>query len=441
MKSLKWFLAVLMLVVFSVACSSEDAQGDTDPDPDTNSGEETSETGDGDGTVEEEVVTIRYATFSPGEAHEKDLQAMIKAFEAQHKNIKIEYEMAAFDDYFTRLQTQIAGNNAPDVLELNYENFVSYASRGALLDLSQLLTNDSDFDPSVLNQEAFKAFQYDGKQYGMVESFSNVVFFYNKELFDEAGVDYPNESWTWEDELEAAQAIMDYHEGVWGTFSPLQFWEFYKTIAQNGGGLFDSDGNVTVNTPENIEALQWMVDKINKYEVTPSDAAMSGQSPEDLFLDGKIAMLRTGIWMFGTFGDADFEWDIALEPGNTTKAHHFFANGLAISEKTAHAEAAWEWVKFMSASEEAAEIRVASSWELPAVTNDDVLSGYLRVSPPESREVVFEALNTLVTPPVIEEWSRMTDMFGEELDLVKLGQKTPAEAMQSAESRLLDIIN
>lgn len=388
-----------------------------------------------------EQVTIRYFTFSPGEAHEKDLQEMIRVFEEQNPNIHIEYELASFNDYFTKLQTQIAGGNAPDAFELNYENFVAYAAKGALLDLDPLIQNDSSFNPDSLNKQAYDAFKYDGKQYGMVESFSNVVLFYNKDLFDAKGVEYPQADWTWEDELKAAQELTDIDKGIWGTYSPIQFWEFYKTIAQNGGSIFNYDmTEVTVNSKENIEALQWMVDKISKYRVSPSDAEMSGQSDSDLFKNGQIAMLRTGIWMFEDFKNASFEWDIALEPGNTQKAHHFFSNGLAISNKTEHPEEAWEWIKFMSASDEAAQIRVDASWELPAVSNETLLDSYLQKSPPESREVVFEALDTLVVPPVIEDWSKMTDMFGKELDLVKLGEKKPEEALNFLDNELEKLI-
>jgi len=386
-------------------------------------------------------VTINYFTFSPGESYEKDLQAMIKAFEEKNPGIKIKYEMASFDDYFTKLQTQIAGDNAPDTFELNYENFVSYAAKGALLDLSKLVSKDKDFDAASLNQQAYEAFRYDGKQYGMVESFSNVVLFYNKDLFDAAGVEYPQSSWTWEDELAAAQKLTDKSKGVWGTFSPIQFWEFYKTIVQNGGSIFNKDKTkVTLNTKENIEALQWMADKVNKYNVTPSDKDMSGQQEGDLFKAGKIAMLRTGIWMFDSFKDASFQWDIALEPGNTQKAHHFFANGLAISKNTKHQEAAWKWIKFMSASNEAATIRVDSSWELPAVSDQSLVESYLKKSPPQSRKIVFEALDTLVVPPVIEKWNEMTDMIGRELELVKLGQKTPEQALADADKNLQGLI-
>lgn len=394
-----------------------------------------------DNNKKNEPVTLRYFTFSPGESHEKDLKAMISAFEQKNPNIKIKYEMASFQDYFTKLQTQIAGEEAPDVFELNYENFVSYASKGALMEMDPLIAADSDFNPKSVNQKAYDAFKYKNKQYGMVESFSNVVLFYNKDLFDKAGVAYPNANWTWKDELAAAQKLTDKEKGIWGTYQPVQFWEFYKTVAQNGGSIFNEDKTqVTVNSPENAEALQWMVDKINKYHVTPSDKEMSGQKDGDLFKAGKIAMLRTGIWMFDSFKDAPFKWDIALEPGNKQKAHHFFANGLAISKNSKHPKEAWQWVKFMSASKEAAQIRVDSSWELPAVSDQSLVEAYLKKSPPQSRKTVFEALDTLVVPPVIEKWSQMTDMFGKELDKVKLGEKAPKDALADIEKNLKPLL-
>ncbi len=410
-------LLTMMLVVFA-GCSSDTTQGE-------------------DGQVE-----LDYFTFSPGEAHEEDLKKMIEEFEKQNPDITINYEMAAFEDYFTKLQTRLAGGDAPDTFELNYENFVNYASKGALMDLDSLIEEDQDFSSDQLNQEAFKAFQHDGKQYGMVESFSNVVLFYNKDLFDQAGVDYPTADWTWEDELSAAQKLTNQEEGVYGTYAPIQFWEFYKTIAQNGGSVFNEDmTEATVNSEANIEALQWMVDKVNKYNVTPSDEELSGQSNGDLFKAGKIAMLRTGIWMFDGFSEADFEWDIAQEPGKTQKAHHFFANGLAVSKDTEHAEAAWKWVKFMSASEEAAKIRIDNAWELPAVSNEELVQDYLEQTPPESRQVVFDALDSLVVPPVIEDWNKLTDAFSKELDLVKLGDKTPEEALNDLQPKVQDLID
>ena len=273
----------------------------------------------------------------------------------ENPDIKVNTELASYDEYFTKLQTRIAGGNAPDVFELNYENFVQYASKGTLADLSKFIDKDDEFDPSQLNQEAFKAYQYNGKQYGMVESFSNVLTFYNKDLFDKAGVDYPTADWKWEDELAAAEKLTDSSKNVWGTYAPVTMNEYFKIAAQNGGQIFDKDGNATINTPENLEALQYMVDKVTKQKVSPSPADMSGQSPEDLFKNGQLAILHTGIWMFDAFKDVPFKWDIELEAGNTQKAHHFFANGLAVSADTDEKEAAYKFAAFMSASEEVAK--------------------------------------------------------------------------------------
>jgi multiple sugar transport system substrate-binding protein len=387
-------------------------------------------TGDDAGAAEQTTVT--YFTFSAAPDHLEDLDAMIAAFEAANPDITVKVETAPFDQYFTKLQTLIAGSTAPDVFELNYENFVSYASKGVLMDLTPM----ADASPEVVERYyplAYQAFSLDGKQYGLPESFSNVVLFYNKELFDAAGVDYPAPEWTWQDELAAAQKLTNAEAGVWGEFSPIQFWEFYKTVTQNGCSVLSEDRTqVTINEPGCVEALTWMIDKINTHKISPTDAEMAGISDGDMFKQGNLAMLRTGIWMFSSFADAPFTWDIALEPGNTQKAHHFFSNGVAVSSTTPNAEAAWKWAEFLTSSPEAAQIRVAASWELPALTDQALFDEWLAIEPPASREVVFEALESLVTPPVIEKQSQMQDAVNLLLEQAKSGAITPQEALDQA---------
>jgi multiple sugar transport system substrate-binding protein len=381
-----------------------------------------------------EDVTINYITFSAAPNYIEELEATITAFESENPGVHVKYETAGWDAYFTKLQTMVAASKAPDAFELNYENFVTYAEKGALLDLGPLMAADTGFDVGVYNPTALAAFAQDGKQYGLVESFSNVVLFYNKDLFDAAGVAYPTAEWTWKEELEAAQKLTDASKGVWGDFAPIQFWEFYKTIAQNSGSILSPDKKtVTIDSPQNIETLTWMIDKVNTYKVTPSDADMAGQASEDLFKAGRIAMLRTGIWLLGDFAqNARFSWDIALEPGNTQKAHHFFSNGVAVSANSAHPQEAYEWVKFLTSSKAAVDIRVAAGWELPAVSDTAAAQSYLDQDVPESREVVFQALDTAVVPPVVGNWNQLTDAVGKELEAAKLGQKTPAQALADA---------
>ena len=296
-----------------------------------------------DTTEEEEIeevveqVTITYATFSANAGHEEDLASLVAEFEAIHPNIKVETQIVAFDDYFNKLQTMIAGDVAPDTYELNYENFVSYAEKGLLLDTTVLASNDASFDVDIFYPRALEAFQLDGMQLALPETFSTVVLFYNKDLFDAAGLSYPTADWTWDDVLVAAQAINDPENGVYGFYSPLQFNEFYKKAAQNNCSFFNEDKTETlINSPECVEALQTMSDFVNVYNVMPSEADLGGSSNSDLFLAGKIAMDVTGIWMFSSFADAPFAWDIEIEPGMATHATHFFANGVGISSTSEH---------------------------------------------------------------------------------------------------------
>lgn len=385
-------------------------------------------------STSQDATTITYFTFSAAPDHLNDLEAMIAAFKQENPTIDVKVETAPYADYFTKLQTLVAGGTAPDVFELNYENFVSYASKGVLADMTPMASADASF-ASTFYPKAYQAFSRDGKQYGLPQSFSDVVLFYNKDLFDAAGVSYPTEAWTWQDELAAAQKLTDASTGVWGTYAPVQFFEFYKTAAQSGCGVFGADGTtVTINQPGCVESLTWMVDKINTYKVTPTDADMAGVSDGDLFKQGKIAMLRTGIWMFSSFADAPFKWDIALEPGNTQKAHAFFSNAVAISANSTQQEAAWTWAQFFTSNSEAAKIRVAASWELPALSDQTLFDSYLTQTPPESRDVVFTALDTAVTPPVIEQQSQLQDTIGTLLDQARAGTLTPQEALDQAKT-------
>ena len=387
-------------------------------------------------------VTITYFTFSAAPDHLKDLDAMIKAFNVVNPNITIKVETAPYDTYFTKLQTLVASNTAPDVYELNYENFVSYASKGVLKDLTSLASADTTFNKDAFYPRAYNAFQQGGKQYGLPESFSDVVMYYNKDLFDKASVAYPTDSWTWKDEIAAGQKLTDAKAGIWGTYQPVQFFEFYKMIAQNGGGIFDASGKPTVNSPQNVEALKFMLDKFNTLKISPGEADLSSQPDSDtaLFKEGKLAMWRTGIWVFGSVKDVKFKWDIALEPGNTNKAHQFFSNGVVVSSKTDKADAAWKWLRFFTSSNESAKIRVAASWELPALSNQSLFDDYLKQTPPTSRQIVFKALETAVTPPVIERQSELQDTITKELTKAKLGQVTAQQALDNLQPQVAKLL-
>lgn len=380
--------------------------------------------------------TVDYYSFTTDQGHVEVLESLIETFEAQHPDIRIEYTTAPFSDYFTKLQTDFAAGNPPDVFELNYENFVTFASRGTLAPLDARLSGEAGIEDGTFYDAALDAFALDGTQYGLPITFSTSVLFYNQELFDAAGVAYPTAEWTWDDVMDAAERLNDPENRVWGIYQPVQFWEFYKAAHAAGGGL-EVRPEVRIDTPENRAALEYLVGKIEA-GVMPTDAEMSGMANEDLFANGQLGMLISGIWMFEQFQQADFAWDIVVEPGSVRKATHFFSNAVAIADDAENQDAAWQWARFLAASPEVAQARIETNWELPALSleNSDVLEPYLEAGAPDNRQAVFASLQYAVNPPVVENQPELQDIVNQELEAARLGTKSVADALADAQRRV-----
>ncbi|WP_019586060.1 ABC transporter substrate-binding protein [Deinococcus apachensis] len=380
--------------------------------------------------------TLTYYSFTTDATHMDDMRALIGTFEKENPGVKVNLVTAPFDSYFTKLQTDIAAGNAPDAFDLNYENFVSFASKNALRPLPANLAPANTFYPAALN-----AFKYGGRQYALPISFSTVVLFYNKDLFDKAGVGYPTATWKWQDVLSAAQKINNPGQRVYGVYQPVQFWEFYKVAQQAGGGLKVSP-TVQIDTAANRRALHYLVDKVLVSKVMPTSAQMSGVSPEDMFLNGQLGMLVSGVWMFDKFSKAPFKWDIAVEPGGARKATHFFSNAASVSRTSRNPAAAEKWVRFLSSSPAVATRRIQANWELPALSlsNRTLIDPYLKRPLPSNREAVFDSLRYAVTPPVVDNQSQLQDIVNQELEAASLGTKTVDQALASAQQRVTALL-
>lgn len=371
--------------------------------------------------------TVTYMNFSASGGHEGDLNKIVKAFEADNPDIKVKVETIPYDSYFTKLQTALAGGTAGDSFELNYENFVTYAENGSLATLSDV--DSSAYKPSLLD-----AYNHDGTQYGLPESFSDVVLFFNKDLFDKAGVATPTSDWTWADEQAAAEKLTNAKPGVWGDYQPISFFEFYKALAQSGGSFFNEDGSAAAfNSPEGIEAANWLVGKSGKTMPTEAQGAGTPDFDTNLFKTGKLAMWHSGIWQFSALEDAKIDWDIAVEPGNTQKASAMFANGVVVNAASEHQEAAQKWLSYLTGSSTAAQTRLDSSWELPPVADESLLAPYLNQPKPANRAAVTEALDSVALPPVIAREAELQDAITKELGNAAAGRKSVEQALADAE--------
>lgn len=389
-------------------------------------------------------VTITFDQFSNSGDNEQYLKKMIDAYKVKNPNVTIKLQSYGYQDYFTQLTTKVAGGKAADVFELNYENFVSYAKKGALMPLDDIIKSEN-IDTSSYNPTALKAFNADGKQYGVPDSFSTVLLFYNKDLFDKAKVSYPTDDWKWEDAMNAAQKIRALGKDIYGYYHPCTFNEFYKVAKQNGGSLISADGkSFTMDTPENVQALQYMVDMQNKTNVMPTAAQVerTANADWDLFKSGRLGMIVTGCWAFPDFTkNCGFNWDVAVEPGHSVKATHFFSNGYVVNKDSKAANEAVKFINFISSNKEATQIRLDAGLELPPVTDSSIISQYTSKTPPANRKAVFKSLDFLVTPPVISQYQQLQDIVGKHLDAAVAGTVTPSQALKDMQAECQQTIS
>lgn len=415
--------SAVALALTLAACSG----GETDPT--------TAPTADGESpdaaAPPAEDVTITYTNFISNGGNEDNLATIVAAFEEEHPGIKVEVTTLPYSDYFTALQTDLAGGTVADVFDIEFANYAAYQANGVLAPLEGV-------DTSVYQESLAQAYATDGTQYALPSSFSTVVLFYNADLFDAAGVEHPSADWTWDDEQAAAEQITDTEAGVWGDYQPISFHEYYKAVAQAGGEFLNADGTaVAFNSPEGIRAAEWLVGKSGTTMPTPEQGAGTPDFDTNLFKEGKLAMWHSGIWMFGMLGETDFAWDIAVEPGDAEQASAMFSNAVAVSANASDHDAAQAFAEFLTSSDTMVDVRLESGWELPPISDDAKLEPYLAQDNPANRQAVFDSLDGVaLAPSLAEGQAEMQDIVTEELTEAAAGRKSVADAVASAESRV-----
>ena len=370
-------------------------------------------------------VTITYSNFISNGGNEDNMSAIVAAFEKENPNITVDVKTLPYSDYFTALQTDLVAGTQADVFDIEYANYRSYVESGVAAPIGGI-------DASKYRESLIEAYQTDGTQYALPTSFSTVVLFYNKDLFDAAGVSYPTADWTWTDEQAAAEKITDKSKDIWGDYQPFTYNEYYKAVAQAGGSFLGDDGkSLNFNTPQGIEAAKWLVNKVGKTMPAAGDA--STDSDSDLFSTGHLAMWHTGIWMFASMQEVPFKWDIVVEPGLTQQASHLFSNAVMVSANSEHQEAAAKWADYLATSQATIDARLANSWELPPVSDDAALAAYLTQGLPENRQAVFDSLDAVALAPSIgANQAQMADIVTKYLGEAAAGRMSAEEAVQKA---------
>jgi len=321
-------------------------------------------------------IILRVGTGDSGEGLNPH-QEIIAGFEDENPDILIQLEAVAGRDYYTRLLTQIAAGDAPDIMQIGDDAVPMFVDKGAFLPLDDFIAGEYPLDTTIYLPGVLEPGQWEGQQWLLAKDFTPLAVYYNKRIFDQYGVEYPQEGWTWDDLLDTAQALTQDTDGdgkndIWGiqlTANWTTGFEYW--IAAAGGRLISEDGTQFagyMDSPEAIEAVQFFSDMYNVYQVAPPPADFAlwaGGNAE--FENGTAAMRMFGRWPQAGYRDnPNLDLGVVGVPQGQQQANILFWGGFGIFSGSEQPEAAWRFLRYYVGEQGA---QVWKDWAIPPVAS------------------------------------------------------------------------
>lgn len=233
---------------------------------------------------------------------ETGIMAAVEAFNASQDEIVVNASTVPWGQYWDKLVTGLPAGSAPDIFSINALNVRDYAKNGYLLDITDLF--DGEVDLSKFPQHIIDTHTVNGTLWGIPKDYDSIAVFYNKDMFDAAGVEYPTDGWTWDEFIATAKALTDAENGIYGCSIQPSGQQFgYDYLYGNGGKLFDENGMCVVNTPEAAEAFQKLADAILVEGISATVEEQVEINADTRFQSGMDAMTVNGSWNVGTYVD------------------------------------------------------------------------------------------------------------------------------------------
>jgi len=381
----------------------------------------------------QETATI---TFAVSEYSLSDYKALAETFNATHPMVRV----------IVKDISQIKGNwrqfaptpemlrelaSSVDTFELPEHALAIGLANDIFLDLTPLAESDPGFTPDDFFPGLLSRFQREGKLWGLPASAGPILIFYNKSLFDQPGLGYPAPGWTWDDFLSAAVQLTA-GEGNSKRFGFFDAWGgqgMFAFIQQHGGDLLDRAAPYPVPTlddPLVTEAVRWYVDLTRKHGVSPERGATK------LIPSSQVAAMWTDIllnWWGMSKGPKPVKVGIAPFPEDRTAANPMMVSGYFVSAGTAHPQACWQWISFIT------EQHVVSASVERMSTRRSVFesSDYFDRVGDDGKAAIVYALEH-PDPPMTAYGLIVRGALVESMDSVWEGQATVEEALAQAQT-------
>jgi multiple sugar transport system substrate-binding protein len=356
---------------------------------------------------------------------------------ARHPNITVRSENTPFSEYLQKYLTQAAAGTLPDLMYVQFAWAQQLIEQGSLIELDNYIAQATDFNLEDFTEPSLVSYRSNDKLYGIPYDEGPGILFYNKDIFDNAGVGYPDDTWTL-DTLKEAAIKLTSGEGpnkIYGLAdTPVPGTTMAPSYLYPFGAAFISEpeeDQCLINTPEAKQAMEWWMELRLQHNAVPSPGDVQTLS-WPAFQHGRIAMFLEGTWATPPIHEnANFNWDVAMWPKGP-EGHATFSAGscYAITKDSKNQDAAWIYLNeyisapgqtFMWASTGRGSPSRISAWD-----------AYLgsEFAPPNAR-VALESLNTIASHEIMDKPTgpRVTQRINPIWDLVVNKQLGVAEAL------------
>jgi multiple sugar transport system substrate-binding protein len=376
-------------------------------------------------------------------------QGLVAAFEERRPEIDVELiHIPSASDYRARLGADFAAGDPADVVLINYRRYAPFAAMGVLESLAPYLRRSDVISESDFFAIATDPFKWRGQLVCIPQNISSLVVYYNRDLFDAAGLDYPSDDWTWDEFLDLAMALtLDLDgDGVtdqYGVGIEPSIFRLAPFVWAAGGELVVLESGLrpirlALDSRAAREAIEWFVALQTEHGVAPDALAEAAESSESRFLNGRTAMFFNSRRGTPTARAIDgFEWDVAALPVGQQRAGILHSDAYCMAASAEDKDAAWAFIEFAN-SPTGQAIVARSGRTVPSLI--DVASSEAFLDPearPANAAVWLETIDSLRTVPVMAAWVDVEELTGDELERAFYGQAPVDEAIEAMITRTL----
>ena len=343
MKKINWFQLslVALLLIFLSACNSTEESGLEDDNV-------ADESATNEDLSAREQVTIRLGTWETGNGLAIKEQ-IADNFMSLHPHIRVEIESVP-DGFGERLLTQLAANDAPDLFQIGDGDIARFQGRGAFADLIPFINGEHPMNLDDFYGPMLEIGRIGDGIYTLPKDFSTMAIFYNRAIFDEAGIDYPTNDWSWEEFREIAQKLTT--EDRWGAEIISGVRWTLPIIYSYGGDVISQDGSTVLGYMDSegtIEALEFMNQLMNVDQSIPSNVELEAFQGVNLFLSEQVAMIATGIWPANTYLEANLDFGTVMLPAGPSGQYGTIAYaGYGMWAQSPNQEEAWMFLNYLT---------------------------------------------------------------------------------------------